>query len=63
MDDLAFKRLIFASVLGIQYHPRNEGVDHHEAIVKALCATELAAVAFDNYIVRQNCSIDDDILF
>ena len=63
VDDLAFKRLIFASVLGIQYHPRNDvSPDQDRAVIeRALRVTQLASIAFNNVFV--DCIYGDDIPF
>lgn len=66
MDEIAFRRIVFASVLSIQYHPRNEippGGDL-DVIERCLRITNLACLAFNNFHFHDCCDVDhDDIPF
>lgn len=50
-DEINFKRIIFASVLSIQYHPRNDVPFNRdpEVVLRCLHITEYATRAFNAY--------------
>jgi hypothetical protein len=50
-DDLNFRRIIFMSVLSMQYHPRNEIPPEGDALIIERCLriAALAGFAFDEY--------------
>lgn len=53
MDKQHLELLIFVSVLGIQYHPRNDVHPDSDPQIIARCirVTELASLAFYNHFV------------
>jgi hypothetical protein len=48
-EEITFRRLIFLSLLSIQYHPRNVITDDLLVIDRCLRITNLAAFAFSEF--------------
>jgi hypothetical protein len=57
MDDLTLKQLIFANVLGMQYHPRNKVLPHNNQLIidYSLHIAELAVKTFNQNEEKQSC--------
>ena len=53
MSELDFVRIIFSSVMSMQYHPRNVVLPEDDPVVIERCLriTDLARIAFYNYFV------------
>lgn len=49
MDDLYFSQLIFLTVMGMQYHPRNTHSSDVETIAHCIYLTELAVDMFNEH--------------
>lgn len=47
MDDLYFSQLIFLTLLGMQYHPRNTHSSDEETIALCISLTNLAVDMFN----------------
>lgn len=59
-DDLVFARLIFCSVLSIQYHPRNAVPPEDDLLIIRRCL-RIANLAVHDF--REHFTCDDDIPF
>jgi hypothetical protein len=46
MDDITFKQILFAQIVGMQYHPRNVHASNIDTIINALNITNLAFILF-----------------